>query len=97
MSGGTFTISCVAAITRSAHTRSNGGVFGSLFGTPVRWQIVRLALTLADHQHAADGCAQAPGGAWLTCAQVLGLHAINDRPVAINGKMRCPHTDERAD
>jgi len=47
MAGGTFTI-------------SNGGVFGSLMGTP----IINLPQTA-----------------------VLGLHAINDKPVAINGKV----------
>ncbi|RYP32699.1 hypothetical protein DL767_005101 [Monosporascus sp. MG133] len=47
MAGGTFTI-------------SNGGVFGSLYGTP----IINL-----------------PQSA------VLGLHAIKDRPVAVNGKV----------
>lgn len=47
MAGGTFTI-------------SNGGVFGSLMGTP----IINL-----------------PQSA------VLGLHAIKERPVAINGKV----------
>lgn len=47
MAGGTFTI-------------SNGGVFGSLMGTP----IINL-----------------PQSA------VLGLHAIKERPVAINGKI----------
>ena len=47
MAGGTFTI-------------SNGGVFGSLMGTP----IINL-----------------PQPA------VLGLHAIKDKPVAINGKV----------
>jgi len=47
MAGGTFTI-------------SNGGVFGSLMGTP----IINLP----------------------QCA-VLGLHAIKDKPVAINGKI----------
>ncbi|CAZ79649.1 unnamed protein product [Tuber melanosporum] len=47
MAGGTFTI-------------SNGGVFGSLYGTP----IINLPQTA-----------------------VLGLHAIKDRPVAINGKI----------
>lgn len=47
MAGGTFTI-------------SNGGVFGSLMGTP----IINL-----------------PQSA------VLGLHAIKDKPVAINGKI----------
>jgi len=47
MAGGTFTI-------------SNGGVFGSLMGTP----IINLP----------------------QCA-VLGLHAIRDRPVAVNGKI----------
>lgn len=47
MAGGTFTI-------------SNGGVFGSLMGTP----IINLPQTA-----------------------VLGLHAIKDRPVAINGKV----------
>ncbi|KAF7504107.1 2-oxoglutarate dehydrogenase complex E2 component [Endocarpon pusillum] len=47
MAGGTFTI-------------SNGGVFGSLMGTP----IINLPQT-----------------------GVLGLHAIKDRPVAINGKV----------
>lgn len=47
MAGGTFTI-------------SNGGVFGSLMGTP----IINL-----------------PQSA------VLGLHAIKDRPVAVNGKI----------
>ena len=47
MAGGTFTI-------------SNGGVFGSLMGTP----IINL-----------------PQSA------VLGLHAIKDRPVAVNGKV----------
>ena len=46
MAGGTFTI-------------SNGGVFGSLMGTP----IINL-----------------PQSA------VLGLHAIKDRPIAVNGK-----------
>jgi 2-oxoglutarate dehydrogenase E2 component (dihydrolipoamide succinyltransferase) len=47
MAGGTFTI-------------SNGGVFGSLMGTP----IINLPQTA-----------------------VLGLHAIKDKPVAINGKI----------
>jgi 2-oxoglutarate dehydrogenase E2 component (dihydrolipoamide succinyltransferase) len=47
MAGGTFTI-------------SNGGVFGSMMGTP----IINL-----------------PQSA------VLGLHAIKERPVAINGKV----------
>lgn len=47
MAGGTFTI-------------SNGGVFGSLMGTP----IINL-----------------PQSA------VLGLHAVKDRPVAVNGKV----------
>ncbi|KAK4124221.1 dihydrolipoamide succinyltransferase [Parathielavia appendiculata] len=47
MAGGTFTI-------------SNGGVFGSLMGTP----IINLPQTA-----------------------VLGLHAIKDRPVAVNGKL----------
>ncbi|KAL4907597.1 hypothetical protein BDW74DRAFT_147779 [Aspergillus multicolor] len=47
MAGGTFTI-------------SNGGVFGSLMGTP----IINLPQTA-----------------------VLGLHAIKDKPVAINGKV----------
>ncbi|KAL5121192.1 2-oxoglutarate dehydrogenase complex E2 component [Pleosporales sp. CAS-2024a] len=47
MAGGTFTI-------------SNGGVFGSLMGTP----IINLPQTA-----------------------VLGLHAIQDKPVAINGKV----------
>lgn len=47
MAGGTFTI-------------SNGGVFGSLMGTP----IINLPQTA-----------------------VLGLHAIKDRPMAINGKI----------
>ena len=47
MAGGTFTI-------------SNGGVFGSLMGTP----IINLPQTA-----------------------VLGLHAIKDMPVAINGKV----------
>ena len=48
MDGGTFTI-------------SNGGVFGSLLGTPI----------INPPQSA-----------------ILGLHAINDRPVAINGQVR---------
>jgi 2-oxoglutarate dehydrogenase E2 component (dihydrolipoamide succinyltransferase) len=47
MAGGTFTI-------------SNGGVFGSLLGTP----IINLPQTA-----------------------VLGLHAIKDKPVAVNGKI----------
>lgn len=47
MAGGTFTI-------------SNGGVFGSLMGTP----IINMPQTA-----------------------VLGLHAIKDKPVAINGKV----------
>lgn len=47
MAGGTFTI-------------SNGGVFGSLMGTP----IINLPQTA-----------------------VLGLHAINQKPVAIDGKV----------
>jgi 2-oxoglutarate dehydrogenase E2 component (dihydrolipoamide succinyltransferase) len=47
MAGGTFTI-------------SNGGVFGSLMGTP----IINLPQTA-----------------------VLGLHAITDKPVVINGKI----------
>jgi 2-oxoglutarate dehydrogenase E2 component (dihydrolipoamide succinyltransferase) len=47
MAGGTFTI-------------SNGGVFGSMMGTP----IINL-----------------PQSA------VLGLHAIKERPVAVNGKI----------
>jgi len=47
MAGGTFTI-------------SNGGIFGSLMGTP----IINLPQTA-----------------------VLGLHAIKDKPVAINGKV----------
>lgn len=48
MDGGTFTI-------------SNGGVFGSLMGTPI----------INPPQSA-----------------ILGLHAINNRPVAINGQVR---------
>lgn len=47
MEGGTFTV-------------SNGGVFGSLFGTPI----------INPPQSA-----------------ILGMHATNDRPVAINGKV----------
>jgi len=47
MAGGTFTI-------------SNGGVFGSLMGTP----IINLPQTA-----------------------VLGLHAIKERPVTVNGKI----------
>ena len=47
MAGGSFTI-------------SNGGVFGSMMGTP----IINLPQTA-----------------------VLGLHAIMDRPVAVNGKI----------
>lgn len=47
MEGGTFTI-------------SNGGVFGSLFGTPI----------INPPQSA-----------------ILGMHAVNDKPVAINGKV----------
>jgi 2-oxoglutarate dehydrogenase E2 component (dihydrolipoamide succinyltransferase) len=47
MAGGTFTI-------------SNGGVFGSLMGTP----IINLPQTA-----------------------VLGLHAIKDKPVAVNGQV----------
>eukprot|EP00047_Mylnosiga_fluctuans_P020509 m.93091 g.93091 ORF g.93091 m.93091 type:complete len:535 (-) comp8529_c0_seq3:40-1644(-) len=47
MTGGTFTI-------------SNGGVFGSLMGTPI----------LNPPQ-----------------AAILGMHAVNDRPVAINGQV----------
>ena len=47
MAGGTFTI-------------SNGGVFGSMMGTP----IINLPQTA-----------------------VLGLHAIKERPMAINGKV----------
>jgi 2-oxoglutarate dehydrogenase E2 component (dihydrolipoamide succinyltransferase) len=47
MAGGTYTI-------------SNGGVFGSMLGTP----IINLPQTA-----------------------VLGLHAIKERPVAINGKV----------
>ncbi|KAF8965039.1 dihydrolipoyllysine-residue succinyltransferase 1 [Flammula alnicola] len=47
MAGGTFTI-------------SNGGVFGSLYGTPI--------INLPQ-------------------AAVLGMHAINDRPVAVNGQV----------
>ncbi len=47
MTGGTFTI-------------SNGGVFGSLMGTPI----------INPPQSA-----------------ILGMHAVNDRPVAIDGKV----------
>ena len=47
MDGGTFTI-------------SNGGVFGSLYGTPI----------INPPQSA-----------------ILGMHATNDRPVAIDGKV----------
>lgn len=47
MAGGTFTI-------------SNGGVFGSLMGTP----IINLSQSA-----------------------VLGLHAIKDRPIAVQGKV----------
>jgi 2-oxoglutarate dehydrogenase E2 component (dihydrolipoamide succinyltransferase) len=47
MAGGSFTI-------------SNGGVFGSMMGTP----IINLPQTA-----------------------VLGLHAIMDRPMAVNGKI----------
>lgn len=47
MAGGTYTI-------------SNGGVFGSMMGTP----IINLPQTA-----------------------VLGLHAIKERPMAINGKV----------
>ena len=49
MDGGTFTI-------------SNGGVFGSLFGTPI----------INPPQSA-----------------ILGMHGIFDRPIAVNGKVRC--------
>jgi 2-oxoglutarate dehydrogenase E2 component (dihydrolipoamide succinyltransferase) len=55
MAGGTFTI-------------SNGGVFGSLMGTP----IINLPQTA-----------------------VLGLHAIKDKPVAINGKVEIRPTAVR--
>lgn len=48
MDGGTFTI-------------SNGGVFGSMFGTPI----------INPPQSA-----------------ILGMHAINDRPVAIKGEVK---------
>lgn len=48
MAGGTFTI-------------SNGGVFGSMFGTP----IINLPQTA-----------------------VLGLHAIKDKPVVVNGEIK---------
>ena len=48
MAGGTFTI-------------SNGGVFGSLMGTP----IINLPQTA-----------------------ILGMHAIKERPIAVNGKVR---------
>ncbi|KAK4990834.1 2-oxoglutarate dehydrogenase complex E2 component [Elasticomyces elasticus] len=48
MAGGTFTI-------------SNGGVFGSLMGTP----IINLPQTA-----------------------VLGLHAIKDKPVVVNGEIK---------
>jgi 2-oxoglutarate dehydrogenase E2 component (dihydrolipoamide succinyltransferase) len=47
MAGGTFTI-------------SNGGVFGSLYGTPI--------INLPQ-------------------AAVLGMHAIKDRPVVVNGQI----------
>ena len=47
MDGGTFTI-------------SNGGVFGSMFGTPI----------INPPQSA-----------------ILGMHAIFDRPMAVNGKV----------
>ncbi len=47
MDGGTFTV-------------SNGGVFGSMFGTPI----------INPPQSA-----------------ILGMHAVFDRPVAINGKV----------
>lgn len=47
MAGGTFTI-------------SNGGVFGSLMGTP----IINLPQTA-----------------------ILGMHAIKERPIAVNGKV----------
>lgn len=52
MDGGTFTI-------------SNGGVFGSMFGTPI----------INPPQSA-----------------ILGMHAIIDRPVAINNKVRSFYT-----
>lgn len=55
MAGGTFTI-------------SNGGVFGSLYGTP----IINLPQTA-----------------------VLGLHAIKERPVAINGKVEIRPVSDR--
>ncbi|KAI9788644.1 MAG: 2-oxoglutarate dehydrogenase complex E2 component [Peltula sp. TS41687] len=58
MAGGTFTI-------------SNGGVFGSLMGTP----IINLPQTGPS----------APYPIQTTC--VLGLHAIKEKPVAINGKV----------
>jgi len=48
MDGGTFTI-------------SNGGVFGSMFGTPI----------INPPQSA-----------------ILGMHAINDRPMAVNGEVK---------
>lgn len=48
MAGGTFTI-------------SNGGVFGSLMGTP----IINLPQTA-----------------------ILGMHAIKERPIAVNGKVK---------
>ena len=49
MDGGTFTV-------------SNGGVFGSMFGTPI----------INPPQSA-----------------ILGMHAIIDRPMAVNGKVQC--------
>jgi 2-oxoglutarate dehydrogenase E2 component (dihydrolipoamide succinyltransferase) len=51
MAGGTFTI-------------SNGGVFGSMFGTPI--------INMPQ-------------------AAILGMHAVKERPVVINGKVR--HSD----
>jgi 2-oxoglutarate dehydrogenase E2 component (dihydrolipoamide succinyltransferase) len=65
MAGGTFTI-------------SNGGVFGSLMGTP----IINLPQTGQFP----------PFNQYLMyfsniCLAVLGLHAIKDKPVAVNGKI----------
>lgn len=51
LAGGTFTI-------------SNGGVFGSMMGTPII-NVPQVA--------------------------ILGMHAIKDRPMAINGQVRIVH------
>lgn len=67
MAGGTFTI-------------SNGGVFGSLMGTPII-NLPQTGMSLQNSPSLTDLYANGVSIA------VLGLHAIKEKPVAVNGKV----------